>query len=323
MALSARCVNRALIHPILALVCTASWGLGVATGEEFQLPESSTDSVVGSLRETYAHQVDTLLDIARRYDVGHDQIILANPGVNRWLPGRNTPITIPNSYILPPGPREGIVLNLAELRLYYFPPKSSTVLTFPVSIGDMDWRTPLGTTRITSRERDPAWNPPKSIRAEHLADGEVLPPYIPGGDPENPLGRFALRLGITSYLIHGTDESRAFGIGMRVSHGCIRLYPEDIEVLFQRASVGTKVRIIDEPIKIGWLHNELYLEAHRPLEAEEQPMHKEPEWEDLLDRLLKTMKDSDIVYRRTANITLLLGDGIPTVIGERQNIAPQ
>jgi L,D-transpeptidase ErfK/SrfK len=290
-----------------------------ALGEEFELPELATDSVVGSLRQTYAHGEDTLLDIARRYDLGHDQIILANPGVNRWLPGKRTPITLPTSYVLPPGPRDGIVLNLPELRLYYFPPKSSVVITFPVSIGDMDWRTPLGTTRITSKDKDPSWNPPNSIRAEHLADGDTLPPFIPGGAPENPLGRFALRLGIKSYLIHGTDESRAFGIGMRVSHGCIRLYPEDIEVLFRRVAVGTRVRIIDEPIKVGWLRNELYLQAHRPLEAEEQPMHKEPEWDDLLNRLLTTMKGSDIVYRRTASITLLLGDGIPAVIGERSN----
>lgn len=318
MDLSDRCGNSPVFASLLALLGAAYCELAAATAEELPLPNSRTDSVVGSLQRAYAKREDTLLDVARRYDLGHDQIILANPGINRWLPGVNTPITIPNIYVLPPGPREGIVLNLAELRLYYYPPTSSTVLTFPVSIGDMDWRTPLGTTKISSKERDPTWNPPKSIRAEHLADGEILPPYIPGGDPENPLGRFALRLGIRSYLIHGTDESRAFGIGMRVSHGCIRLYPEDIEILFQRASVGTQVRIIDEPIKVGWLENELYLEAHRPLEAEEQPMHREPDWEELLDRLLKTMKGSDIVYRRTAMITLLLGDGIPTIIGERE-----
>jgi L,D-transpeptidase ErfK/SrfK len=313
---SVQCVSKSLLALLAVLWCICTEGPQQGYSEELPLPEASTDSVVGTLQYTYAHADDTLLDIARRYDIGHDQIIHANPGVNRWLPDRKARILLPRLYLLPPGPREGIVLNLAELRLYYYRPKSSTVLTFPVSIGDMDWRTPLGTTHIVSKERNPAWNPPRSIRAEHLADGEILPPFIPGGDPENPLGSFALRLGIRSYLIHGTDESRAFGIGMRVSHGCIRLYPEDIEQLFQSTAVGTKVRIIDEPLKVGWLGSDLYLEAHRPLEPEEQPMHREPSWDELLSRLLKTMRTDDVVNSRLVDITLALGDGIPTVIGE-------
>jgi L,D-transpeptidase ErfK/SrfK len=243
-----------------------------AYAERFEL-ESSNDSLVGAIRYVKVRDDETLVDIAREFDIGYDQIVKANPGVNRWLPGEGTKVVIPQMYILPSAARKGLVLNIPELRLYFYPaaPKGmpQQVMTFPVSIGRMDWRTPLGTTRIVAKERDPVWRPTASIRAEHAREGDPLPEAIPGGDPTNPLGRFALRLGIPSYLIHGVDERKAFGIGMRVTHGCIRMYPEDIESLFPLVSVNTSVLLLDEPIKIGRFGDRIFLSVHQPLEEGE------------------------------------------------------
>ncbi len=244
---------------------------GVASAAVYPLPPPGTD-VIGQVRVAYANKDDTLLDIARRHSLGYEEIVHANPGVDRWLPGQGTPIILPTRFILPDAPREGIVLNLSEMRLYYYPPAGTdgqrVVHTYPVSIGRMDWKTPLGVTRVTSKEIDPPWRPPASIKAEHAAQGDILPDVVPGG-PDNPLGRHALRLALPSYLIHGTN--RPYGIGMRVTHGCVRMYPEDIEHLFGMVPVGTTVRIIDQPIKVGRLHGEIFVEMHEPLEEEDNP----------------------------------------------------
>jgi L,D-transpeptidase ErfK/SrfK len=247
---------------VLCFFCTRCL-LFESYAEEFKLPPSAGDNVIGRLYTVTVQNGETLLDIARAHDIGYDQIIAANPLQDRWLPTPGSLVLIPSLYVLPNTQRRGIVLNLAELRLYFYPPKGETVHTFPVSIGDVDWRTPIGITSITAKQRDPTWTPPQSIIAEHELEGEHLPRSIAPGDPLNPLGRFALRLGIARYLIHGTDESRSFGIGMRVSHGCIRLYPEDIEQLFNLVSVGTSVRIIHEPIKVGTRGGLVFLEVHK------------------------------------------------------------
>ncbi len=235
----------------------------------YRLPPEEFD-LVGSIQIVEAQQEETLLDIARSHDVGQEAILLANPDVDRWLPGAGTRVTIPSRHILPEPPFEGLVLNLPEMRLYYFPqvePGSRPrVNTYPISVGRMDWATPLGETKLVSKQRDPAWHPPESIRAEHAAAGDPLPRVVPPG-PDNPLGRHALRLGIPGYLIHGTNK--VFGVGMRVSHGCIRMLPEDIEELFELAPVGTTVRIINQPFKVGWYGGELYLEVHPPLDEDD------------------------------------------------------
>ncbi len=213
------------------------------------------------------NEEDTLLDVGRRYGVGFNEMKSANPGVDMWVPGKDTDVTIPTQFIIPPGPREGIVINVSEMRIYYFPkPKKGEkplITTFPVSIGRMDWDTPLGETTITTKVANPAWYPPKSIRDEHEADGDPLPRRVPPG-PNNPLGNYAMRLGIPGYLIHGTNKPE--GLGMRVTHGCIRMYPEDIEYFFKIVPKGTKVRIINAPYKAGWMLDQLYLEAHELLE---------------------------------------------------------
>ncbi len=234
--------------------------------EVYDLPAAGND-VIGAVTFATSRADDTLLDIARRHGLGYEDIIRANPNVDAWLPGEGTRIVLPTRFILPPGKRSGIVLNLAEYRLYYFPASAKgeapVVLTYPISIGRMDWETPLGMTRVVSKVRNPSWYPPDSVRAEHLADGDPLPRIVPAG-PKNPLGNFAMRLGLPGYLIHGTN--RPSGVGMRVTHGCIRMFPEDIEYLFEQIPVNTPVRIINEPVKFGWDGDELLLEVHRTLE---------------------------------------------------------
>jgi L,D-transpeptidase ErfK/SrfK len=221
--------------------------------------------IVGSVTQTVSRERDTLLDIGRRHGLGYAEIRLANPGVDPLLPGAGTRIKLPNLYILPTAPRRGIVLNLAERRLYYFPePQAQTkseVITFPVGIGRDDWQTPVGISRITHKQQDPSWIPTPSIRREYADRGELLPVVIPPG-ADNPLGRFALRLSRPGYLLHGTNKPD--GVGMKISHGCIRLFPEHIDQLFNRVALGTEIRIIDTPYKVGWSEGKLYLEVHPP-----------------------------------------------------------
>lgn len=234
----------------------------------FPLPPQDVD-VVGALETTRTRHEDTLLDIARRHGLGYEDITLANPDVDPWLPGEGTEIMLPTRFILPAGPREGIVINVAELRLYWYPrPRTGetpVVVTYPISIGRMDWQTPIGMTKVTAKVRNPTWYPPKSVREEHAAEGRPLPAAVPPGK-DNPLGEYAIKLDIPGYLIHGTN--RPDGVGMRVTHGCIRMFPEDIADLAAHIPVGTAVRLINEPYKVGWVAGLLYLEVHPPLEED-------------------------------------------------------
>jgi len=233
------------------------------------LPVPAEGDLIGASQTTLVLPEDTLSDIARRHDLGYDEIVHANPDIDPWLPGVGRRVELPTERILPAGERRGIVLNVPEMRLYYFTSDRgdiAEVKTHPVSIGDIGWNTPIGLTRIVAKTEKPTWIPPASIRAEHAADGDPLPAAVPPG-PDNPLGDYAMRLGLPGYLIHGTN--RPYGIGMRVTHGCVRLYPEDIETLFREVPVGTPVRIVDQPYKAGWRNGVLYLESHRPLEGRE------------------------------------------------------
>ena len=249
------------IRAILIASCLLA---GTAGAGEYPLPVNG--DVVGEVQVIEARDEDTFVGLARTYGVGFDSLKQANPDVDPWLPGKGTRIVIPTEFVLPDAPREGIVINLPELRLYYFPNDGrGTVITHPISIGRMDWGTPLGRTSIVAKAKDPAWYPPQSVREEHAANNDPLPAVVPPG-PDNPLGKFALRLGIPGYLIHGTNKPA--GLGMRVSHGCIRLFPEDIESLFGMVGTGTRVTIVNQPYKVGWADDGLYLEAHPPLQEE-------------------------------------------------------
>ena len=256
---------------------------GSVQAEIYELPPEGQD-VVGAVSTITARYEDTLVDIARRHGLGYYDMVRANPGVDPWLPGEGVEIVLPNRFVLPPGPRKGLVLNLAEYRMYYFPePRAGEpayVYTYPMSIGRMDWETPIGRTTIVAMARNPAWYPPQSVRDEHAADGDPLPRVVPPG-PDNPLGTRALRLGLPGYLIHGTN--RPAGVGMRVSHGCVRMFPEDIEFLFDRISVNTPVRIINVPVKMGWDGDTLVAEVHPLLETAQAPTGETAEHLEQLD----------------------------------------
>jgi len=233
-----------------------------------------SDGVVGALQETTARAEDTLADLARRFNLGYDEIVRANPGVDPWLPGEGTRILLPTQFVLPDAPPEGIVVNLAALRLFYFPKPAPgaqrVVVTHPIGIGKVGWATPEGTTTVTSKRKDPYWTPPASVRREHAAEGDVLPARVPPG-PDNPLGAHAMNLGWPSYLIHGTNKPA--GVGMRASHGCIRLYPEDIAVLFDEVAVGTKLRVVNQPVLYRWPGSSLYVQAYPLPEELAGPAH--------------------------------------------------
>ena len=229
------------------------------------------DEVVGELQVTRVQGEDTLSDIARRFNLGYEEIVRANPGVDPWLPGVDREIVLPTQFVLPDAPREGLVINLAQLRVFYFPKvkegEPRKVLTHPIGIGKVGWSTPEGTTKVVSKLKNPTWYPPASVRKEHREAGDPLPAKVPPG-PENPLGAHMMRLGWPSYLIHGTNKP--YGVGLRSSHGCMRFYPEDIAELYDQIPVGTKVTVVNQPFVFGWRGDALYVQAFPVMEDDER-----------------------------------------------------
>jgi len=211
--------------------------------------------LVGRISIHFVSSGETLLDLARDDGLGILEVMAANPGIDPWIPKEGTLILLPKFRILPDTPERGIVINLAERRLYFFGDSESDVQSWPIGIGRLGFTTPLGQTKIVKKTIDPIWYPTAETRVED----PNLPTAVPPG-PENPMGKFALYLGWPQYAIHGTN--RPWGIGRRVSRGCIRLYPEDIEMLFHLAEVGTKVTVVDQIAKLAWEKNRLYLEVH-------------------------------------------------------------
>ncbi len=229
--------------------------------------KSPDQSVVGEPQVVLTNEENTFSDLAREYGLGYDELVAANPGVDPWVPGVGTAILLPTQYVLPDVSREGIVLNIASKRLFYFPQagegQPQTVLTYPIGIGRVGWETPLGSSAVISKARDPSWYVPASVRQENRELGYPDPAIVPPG-PDNPLGKFVLKLDLPGYLIHGTNQP--YGVGMRVSHGCVRLYPENIELLYELVGLGEPVTIINEPYLTGQLDGEFYFEGHAPLE---------------------------------------------------------
>ncbi|HEY4213495.1 MAG TPA: L,D-transpeptidase family protein [Steroidobacteraceae bacterium] len=301
----------ALTTVLGGLFCGTSWAT------VFVMPDDGS-AVVGEDLHIKSVYKDTLLDIARRYSLGYEEIIRANPGTDMWIPGDGKDIMLPGRRILPPGPREGIVVNLPEHRLYYYPkPKKNekpVVITFPVSIGKMDWHTPLGPTRVIAKIKHPAWYPPESIRKEHEANGDPIPRIVKAG-PDNPLGDYAMRLAVGdgSYMIHGTNNPMA--VGMAITHGCIRMYPEDVAALFPQIPVGTKVWLVNEPVKTAYVDGQLYLEVHPPVDAQGQTT-TEPNMELLSQLLDKALGDSTAaIHWDYARQELQAANGIPAIVG--------
>lgn len=243
-----------------------------APREEFTLAPGQ--QAVGAIGHYVIRQGDVLPDLARRFDLGYTALAAANPAADPWTPGVGREITIPALYVLPDAPHRGIVVNLGQYRLYYFRSGGDRVLTYPIGIGVIGWRTPLGATRVVRKEANPVWYPPRSIRRQHPG----LPARVPPG-PDNPLGAFALHLGWPTYLIHGTNKPD--GIGRNVSHGCIHLYPEDIARLFRRVPVGTAVRVVNQPTTAGWRGEALYVAVY-PSQAQTEaidtgrPVRRDP-----------------------------------------------
>jgi L,D-transpeptidase ErfK/SrfK len=241
--------------------------------ERFELAEGQ--DVVGTVQVVTASKDDTLTDIARRFNVGYEEIVRANPKIDPWLPGEGRAIIVPSQFVLPDAPRTGLVINIPAMRIFYFPPvkhgERPVVITHPIGIGKVGWRTPEGATRIVRRQKDPTWRVPVSVRKEHHENGEELDPVI-GPGPDNPLGKYAFYLQWPSYLIHGTNKPA--GVGLRSSHGCIRLFPEDIEQFYNMVPIGTQVRVVNQPFIFGWRDGQLYMQPYDVLEDDRRDWNK-------------------------------------------------
>ncbi|MBU0744460.1 MAG: L,D-transpeptidase family protein [Gammaproteobacteria bacterium] len=246
---------------LLVLIFILIWST-VGYGLTFNLPKGS-DALVGEVKVAQVRNEEDFSDVAMRFDVGYYEIFEANPGVDPDDTPVNTVLIVPTQYILPSElQKDTMVINLAEMRLYYRPQKGNKVYIFPVGIGKEDWETPLGRMTIVEKKKNPTWIVPDSIYNFRKSIGDKIDRIFPPG-PDNPLGKYALRLSLRKFLIHGTNIPA--GVGRRSTAGCIRLYEKDIEQLYHLVTIGTKVVIINKPYKTGWLGKKLYLEAHMPL----------------------------------------------------------
>lgn len=236
-------------------------------GRNYFVLETEEQSVIGEPQIVYTREEDTFSDLAREYGLGYDELVAANPGIDPWLPGAGVPVLLPTQHVLPDAPRRGIVLNVAAKRLFYYPEavegEKPVVMTYPIGIGRVGWETPTGKAKVVAKATDPHWYVPWSVQQEHREAGDPLPAVVPPG-PDNPLGRHVLQLDMPGYLIHGTNMP--YGVGMRVSHGCVRLYPENIELLYSLVPVGEPVHLVNQPILSGTLDGETFFESHAVLE---------------------------------------------------------
>ncbi len=302
-----------------SLLSFAVYGNAYAT--TYSLPPTAGDTVVTKFPDnvalTRADQNETLLDVARRFLLGQMEIVRLNQKLDRWLVKKGEIVRLPNRRILPDTPHKGITLNISEYRMYYYPAdKPGTVMSFAHGVGRQDWKTPLGETSVAKKVKNPSWHPPESIRREHAAMGDPLPEVVPPG-PHNPLGAHALYLNLPGeYRIHGTDIDKIYGIGMQITHGCVRMYPEDIETLYNSVPVGTPVYIVKQPIKVGWLENTLYIEAHPDLEGEE--MSQDERYSVALNLIQKANNQEMPEFDQKAlNDALKNLDGDPVALYER------
>ena len=281
---------------------------------EFQLKDDQ--DMVGYLATLETRENDTLSDIARHFGLGYNDISNANPTISPWTPKSGSRVLLPIQFILPDAPHKGIILNLANMRLFYYPKQQpDKVFTYPVGIGRQGWNTPMGSTTIVAKRVNPTWVVPESIQQEHIEKGDILPNVVPSG-PNNPLGLYAMQLGFPSYLIHGTNKP--YGIGMQISHGCVQLYPEDIEVLFKNASIGLPVKIVHQPYLVAWHQNNLYLEANEPLQKWE---HEQPKLKKQLIKQLKVIssKKNVSIDWKTVDDVIKKSSGVPTPILENSS----
>lgn len=321
----------------VAALCAA----GPVVALEFPMPLPGED-VVGQVQVIKGKYEDSFADLGNQYELGYLEMIAANPGMDAWLPVKknldgtvvDTDIVLPTQFILPPGKREGIVINLAEYRLYYYPKDQNTVYTYPLGIGREGWGSPLGNTRIVAKTPNPTWTPPASIKAEHAKNGDPLPNVVPAG-PDNPLGPFKFTLGMPGYLIHGSNAK--FGIGTGTSHGCFRMLNKNVLELSTLVPVGTPVRIINEPYKIGVSGGKVYLEVHEPLNVKDGSLVAKSDKSHLTEEDLQTkyvgfmnflLKHKDLentvqIDRQKAFPVVGAETGIPAEIGFSTAVPPE
>lgn len=257
---------------------------------------SGATTIVGSLDTYVVEEGDTLLDVGRHFDLGYNEMTAANPGVDPWMPSPSEVLVIPTEFILPEARPIGVVVNIPEMRLYFF--QNGSLVTYPVGLGRDDWRTPEGSFKIRGKTENPTWVIPESIRAEHIRERNDARTFIAGGDPENPLGLFRLELTLPLYGLHGSNMP--WGVGMQVSHGCIRLYNEDIAILFRDVRVGTPGEFLYQPVKVGSRDGEVYVEIHPDiyslrgnLEDEANQILARKGWSERIDpdRLRRAIRD--------------------------------
>lgn len=273
------------------------------------------DDVIGEIMYVTPNRHESLVDLTIRYEMGYEELKWANPGINAWMLSDTTPLVLPTQFILPAGKRSGIVSNIPEMRTYYFLKGTDKIYVYPVGVGRMDWKTPLGSWAITRKQEHPAWYPPESIRKEHLEMGRgELARVVPAG-PDNPLGTRVLRLALPSYLLHGTNEQT--GIGMRVTHGCMRFYPQHIEHIYDMVPTNTMVTFLNEPVKYGFFGNDLMIEVHPPLDEDELSVAGLKELAlTLLEKYLKDYPESSVNYDMV-NMAVQQQSGIPVIIGQK------
>lgn len=283
---------------------------------------SSNITSIGKMAQITAKYEDTLVHMARANNLGFIEIRAANPHLDPWIPGEGAEVIIPNMHILPDAPHQGIVINLAEMRLYYYQDPKQVPLSLPIGIGREGLGTPKGKTKVIRKKEGPTWRPTKRMRDED----PDLPAVVKAG-PENPLGDYALYLGWPQYAIHGTNKP--YGIGRRVSSGCIRMYPEGIERLFSRVPVGTPVNVVDQPIKTAWIDDKLYLEAHTS-QTDSLTMEKDgklPDYEvseaEIADIMAIAGKQVKDINWDAIHDTLRKRHGYPIVIGTRNKETKQ
>lgn len=281
-----------------------------------EIPWNGQDDIIGALKLITTKRENTFVDLAEEYNYGYSELVAANPTVDAWLPEAGKLLVLPGRHILPAGNRTGVVINLAEYRLYYFNRKNQSVFTYPIGIGISEAPTPLVSAKIVSKTKDPTWYPPAGVRERHLAEGRILPRLVPPG-PENPLGPFALKLSAEGYLIHGTNKQ--IGIGMQVSGGCIRMYNTDITEFTGIIELGSNVRIVDEPIKLAVSRGLLFVEVHANEDTDKSTL--EQQFFSKLEALENTLTaegenhyfllNSEFLESSLAEIS-----GIPIMVGE-------
>jgi L,D-transpeptidase ErfK/SrfK len=284
-----------------------------AIADQYIMPPDDID-IVGAIKTERIKNTETVIALTRRLGFGQEEVLAANSSLDRWAPTLGEQVILPSRYILPDAPHTGIIVNLPEMRLYYYlnilSEKSTIVETFPVSIGRTHWSTPLGHAQVVKKKENPDWYPPASIKLEAEMRGQTLPDKVPAG-PSNPLGQHAIYLNLPGYLLHGTNAPN--GIGMQVTHGCIRLYPADIKKLYSTVEIGTPVELINQPVKVGWYADELYIEVHP---AVVEPKLSNEELLELAVALIKKeTKNIDYKWRTSQVRSIVIGQtGIPMPI---------